>query len=224
MRYFHFISSLCFILLCTTPNHITLEASPKTDYLTTQFFEHEWLAKYFNACNEDSSPLEMIDFLLVIKKNLTDKGCATPNLGTTCLALRAFLSEKANCPNEEVFNYLYELLEMREQELHSTSNDLSFKTKALPFLLTKNKKKSHQFASDKELPGNMVLGLCKVLAGSLCCIIPHGVAQTFGGALIASGLYDIGVECKELDEKNKKYQEEFGPPKPPPNFPPRFFR
>ena len=203
-----------------------LQANENFQNNTSQinFYEHEWLNLFFENHTETFSCDETLDFLIAMRTHLIEKGCKVPSLSELCLKLHNYLSITGIViSNEEILDFFH-VIEEKEKNLKKSFFDISFNEKDHDFFLIKHKKKKNK-NKDKEieLSGTMTLGLCKLLAGALCFVIPHPAAYTIGSVFAASGLKDITQELKAKDKENKLREEREGPPSPPPHFPPDFF-
>lgn len=224
MRYLFIFVFLYFLSIHPIINSNFL-AAKNSSSIQDEFYEHEWLKNYFSSSFRGDFCIEKaLDFLFSIKENLVLKGGDVPDLSEMLLSIQTYVKRMDPLFDETHFDFIYKLLKEREIEHQFNYHNSNFSHEHADILLIKNKKeKPSSTKENKEISGGIILGLCKILAGGLCCVIPYPVAQVAGAALITDGLADLGVECKELDEKNLKYQEEHGPPPPPPRFPPDFF-
>jgi len=158
------------------------------------FDEHEKLDAYFSS-DQTIDTEKAIDFLLSIKRDLIQKGCTKVKLSKLCLHLK--MDILAMGISEAVFDNFYNLLKRKETK-KSQTHRFCFSTQSNYFCIRDD---------NEDVPDGIPIGLCKLLAGSLCMVIPHPIAQGIGGAFILSGVNDLIDASRKIKNLNKNILE-----------------
>ncbi len=199
MFYFH----RCLIIRFQYILAFFLSVTASSEAHSDMFTEHDQLFQYFQNYTEETSPDEMIDFLLNIKDQLSHQGLEIPRLSMIFIKLKESLICYGISLPDENWNEFLQVLDQKET---------GFSLAGLKKIGSKHKES-----------WKLIWGGCQLLAGALCYLIPHPGAHVAGGILIAGGLTCVGEEIGRLDAENKKEQELKGPPHLPPHFPREYF-
>lgn len=164
--------------------------------------EHEWVSRYFDSVNEDTSIEEMVDFLVSFKLALQAKGYDLPALSDLCLELRDALIHQGIDIGDEEVERIYEEISKREITYVQPSSYLTIINDELngKIIEIKKKEKKHK---DVKVSGKVAVGFIKFLAGALCCIVPIPAVQVVGATLAGAGLVDMVDGAKEDADKRE---------------------
>ena len=186
--------------------------------------EYEWITRYFDAVNEDTSMDEMVDFLFNLRLVFLSKGYEVPEFTSLITNVLDYLLSQGMEIDEKIIEEFYRIFKQKEvQNVNCIFKLLDSHEKVKTYKIKKKKPKIKKEKPEVEMSGKTALGLIKVFAGALCCIIPHPATIAIGGGLVLSGVKDISDELIEMDKENRKKQEIEGLPKPPHHFSPDFF-
>ena len=95
--------------------------------------------------------------------------------------------------------------------MHSSCSHQCHVDSAIVFQCKKRKRSKTVVAA--EAPGKVVLGGIEILSGALVWVLPVAGSKQLGGLIIADGMRRTFDGLADLDEENKKKQEE-NTPKP----------
>lgn len=189
------------------PNNIS---HPKNNH------EFEWVTRYFNALDQDTTIDEVVDFIVNLRDALEAKGYTVPCLGEFCLRIREDLTEKGIQFDEDIVDEICEKIMERDsyylnvEAINITANNMINSG----FL---NVKSSHKKNKDKvKMSEGTAKGFMKAFAGALLCIIPHPATWAIGSGLIASGVSDMVKHAGGSDSTEGESAEERIKNFPPP--------
>lgn len=194
-------------------------------------FDHQWVISYLETVNENTSLDEIVGFLTSLRDSLIGQGYTVPPLTKILMDIRDDLIQKGVQVEDEKIKTLYEKLAEKESTMMAAMNLKAPKFIMAgigpPFIITEglrfNKKEkssssketSHTRRSKENVDSKTAIGLVKMLAGALLCIIPHPATITAGGSLVLNGIMDCVDAAREKGDENEKKQKE-GPLANPP--------
>lgn len=195
-------------------------------------FDHQWVLSYLETVNENTNLDEVVGFLNSLRDSLVAQGYTVPPLTKVLLGIREDLIKKGTPVDDEKIQPLYEKLAERES-MKLAVLDLKAPKFIIagigpPHIITegiykgtpkkeKSKSSSHVRRSEKKVDSKTAVGLVKILAGSLLCIIPHPATITAGGTLALSGVMDCIDAAREKGDENEKVQKQGPLANPPPD-------
>ena len=160
----------------------------------------------------------MIRFVYRLHRSLKNKGYEVPEISALILNICDSLNAQGlNIEIDDVFELF---------EKYSENYTNCFWHNKYDRLLTWTHiayKKDSRHKQRPKISGRMAIGLCKIMGGALCCVIPHPAATGVGVALVSTGVQDITKELIQLDNENRQRQIAEGKPVPPGRFPPDYF-
>jgi len=201
------------LLVCIVPlqlkafeYHDGLESIPRS-------CEHEWVSRYFNSLDDDTSIEEIIDFLISFKASLQAKGYQIPPLTEMCLQLRDELIAKGVAINDETIEQIYDEIARRENILIMPSSSFAIsKNSSYKIIPAKKQNKGVGFSD------GFAKGFMKAFGGALLCIIPHPVSWAIGGTLVATGINEmINHAGDSSDGGNDNIEDKIRDLPPPPD-------
>ena len=171
--------------------------------------EFEWVTRYFNSLDDDTSVDEVIDFIVNLRDALEAKGYKVPPFGDFFLKVEEDLMDRGIELDEDVMQELYQKFVERESSYIQVSpaRDLAAGTKNSKFLQIKSSKKKKN--DGIKMSEGTAKGFMKTFAGALLCIIPHPVTWSIGSGLIISGVNDMvkhagdPIEGESVEERIK---------------------
>jgi hypothetical protein len=203
-------NKLFFVIFCSSFLNISpLSAFEKHDGLTRpRYSEYEWVVRYFNSVDENTSIEELVDFLVSFKASLQAKGYKCPSLADLCLRLRDALIQQGVELDDDVLEEIYNEIVERENDLSGSAVFVPALNKKAHFgflQIKKGAKKKEK--KEVQISGKMAVGFVKFLGGALCCIVPIPAVQVVGATIAGAGVIEMIDAAKEEGDKNEIEQK-----------------
>ncbi len=199
----------CFSLLHSVEYQDGLETLPRS-------CEHEWVARYFNSLDDQTSVEEVVDFLVSLKSALEAKGYRVPPLTELCLNVREYLLENGveieDADIEEIYNeFLKREGRLVKENMFLPALNQSLQHRLVEIKKIKKEKKRESPAPLKPreplISDGIKKGFMKTIGGALLCIIPHPVAWGVGGVLMADGVREMIKNVGHQKASNESIEE-----------------